>query len=290
MYFMERYFNSFDKTQIFYVKTDGDKDKPWIVFLHSIGGNWTLWKIEMKFFQRLGYRCLALDLRGHGLSDLLGEDEKYTFPYFAKDVEALLRKEKIKDFVLVGHSFGGGVAINYCGTFTKRMPKLMILTETAHRYPFMKHHEFNMNPLIAIFLRFVANHQRFTNMHFPQLREFDLSSDFHRMQRDKLSVFLQVLHVTPLRSILKTIDKLQDYSFKHRQETEKVLSALDIPVLIIAGDKDKTIPLTYQKELHRLIKKSEMKIVNGGYHRLPIQKPGQLSRIMLDFIEEHKKD
>jgi pimeloyl-ACP methyl ester carboxylesterase len=286
---MERYLTTKDGTQLFYVKTKGDKDKPTLVFVHSVGGNWTLWKIEMKFFQRLGFPCLALDLRGHGLSDLLGNDDDYFFPRFSHDLDFLLQHEKIKDFILIGHSFGGGVAINYCGNFPTRLPRIMVLCETAHRYPFMKKHEFNMNPFLAMFLRFIAEHQRFTNMHFPQLREFDLSTDFHRKQRTRLAVFLQALHVTPLRSILTTIDKLQEYSFEHNQDTEKTLGALRMPVLIVGGDHDKTIPVKFQEELHRLIKKSKMKIITGGYHRIPIQKPEELSRLFLDFFEEHKE-
>ena len=284
---MEKYISSFDDTRIFYNYTPGEKKKPALVFVHSVGGNWTLWKIEMAFFQRLGYPCIALDLRGHGLSDVLAEEEKYLFPNFARYIDAILRAEKIKDFILIGHSFGGGVVINYCGLFPKRLPRLLVLSETAYRYPFQKNKEFNMNPFIAQFLRFIAEHQKFTNLHFPQLKEFDLSSDFHRKQRSGLAIFLQALHVTPLKSILKSIDELQKYSFSHIQATEKVLSQLTMPVLILSGSEDKVVPLHFQEELHHLIKKSELKVIVGGYHRVPIQKPEEMCAVLLQFLEHH---
>ncbi len=116
---MEKYIYSHDNAKIFYIFMQSTKKLPVLVFIHSIGANWTVWKTEMNFFHRLGYPCLAFDLRAHGLSDVLPNDEQYNFPNFAKDITVMLNEEKIKNFILIGHSFGGGIAINYCGTQKK---------------------------------------------------------------------------------------------------------------------------------------------------------------------------
>ncbi len=284
---MEKYIRTHDDALIFYTHMPADKKKPTLVFIHSIGSNWTVWKIEMAFFQRLGYPCLAFDLRAHGLSEVLPDDNQYFLPNFAKDLDAILTTEKIKNFIIIGHSFGGGIAINYCGIFPKKIPKLLVLAETAYRYPFQHKKEFNMNPFIALFLRFLGEHQHFVNVHLPHLRELDFSTDFHRKQRSNLAILLEALHVTPLRSILKCLDGLQKYSFDHIQDTERVLSRLKIPVLIISGSEDKVVPLHFQEELHHLIKKSELKVITGAYHRIPIQNPEELCAELLHFFEKH---
>ncbi len=286
---MEKYVRSFDNVQLFYVSLPGEKKKPTIVFIHSVGSNWTSWKIEISYFQRLGYPCIAFDLRAHGLSEVLASDESYSFPNFAKDLRVILDAEKVKKFIIVGHSFGGGIAINYCGAFPKKQPQSLILVETAHRYPFEHHREFHMNPYLSILLRFLAEHQKFTNIHMPHLKELDFSSDFHRKQRSKLAIFLEALHITPLKSILKCIDHLQKFSFDHLQDTENVLAKLKIPVLIIGGSEDQVVPIQFQDELHRLIKKSELKVITGAYHRIPIENPEELCGIMQEFLERRKK-
>lgn len=288
-FIMEKYIRSHDNAQIFYVHLPGNTKKPTLVFVHSVGANWTVWKTEISYFQRLGYPCLAFDLRAHGLSEVIGDDNAYSFPNFAKDLHRILDAEKIKRFILIGHSFGGGIAINYCGSFPKQLPEKLILVETAHRYPFEHHREFHMNPYIAMILRFLAEHQKFTNVHLPHLRELDFSTDFHRKQRSDLAVFLEALHVTPLRSILKCIDELQKWSFDHLQNTEKFLETLKIPVLIVSGSEDEVVPLRFQEELHRLIKKSELKVITGAYHRIPTQNPEELCGVMQDFLEAKKK-
>jgi pimeloyl-ACP methyl ester carboxylesterase len=216
---------------------------------------------------------------------VLPDDEQYNFPNFAKDITVILKKEKIKKFILIGHSFGGGIVINYCGT-QKQRPEKLVLVETAHRYPFEYKREFNVNPLISMILRFLGEHQQFVNTNFPHLKELDFSEEFHKKRRTNLGIFLEALHITPLRSILKCIDSLQKYSFDHLQDTEKMLSTLKTPVLIISGGRDKVVPLHFQEELHRLIKKSQLKVINGAYHRVPIYNAEELCGEMLQFFEK----
>ncbi len=285
---MEKYIRGHDNAQIFYISLPGERKKPTLVFVHSIGANWTVWKTEISYFHRLGYPCIAFDLRSHGLSEVVTSTEAYSFPNFSHDLRKILDAEKVKKFILMGHSFGGGVAITYCGLYPKKLPLKLILVETAHRYPWAHHHELNMNPYIAMLLRFLAEHQRFTNAHLPHLRELDFSTEFHRKQRTKLGVFLEALHVTPLKSILKCIDQLQKWSFEHLQDTEKVLQSLRIPVLIVSGSEDLVVPLQFQEELHHLIKKSQLRVIMGAYHRIPTQNPEELCHLVQQFLEEKK--
>ena len=108
---MEKYIRGHDNAQIFYISLPGERKKPTLVFVHSIGANWTVWKTEISYFHRLGYPCIAFDLRSHGLSEVVTSTEAYSFPNFSHDLRKILDAEKVKKFILMGHSFGGGVAI-----------------------------------------------------------------------------------------------------------------------------------------------------------------------------------
>lgn len=79
-----------------------------LVFLHYFGGSAQEWQDVMK--QLSGhYQCMAIDLRGHGDSDasLTG----YAVDDMADDVVNLLRAVGVENFVLVGHSMSGKVAL-----------------------------------------------------------------------------------------------------------------------------------------------------------------------------------
>lgn len=79
-----------------------------IVFLHYFGGSALEWQVVMN---RLSdqYRCLAIDMRGHGNSDAPATG--YTVDDMACDITDLIELANVRNFVLVGHSMSGKVAL-----------------------------------------------------------------------------------------------------------------------------------------------------------------------------------
>lgn len=93
----------FDGVKIHYYDIGNAKNKNAIVFVHGWDCNADFWKDSMNAFPE--YRVIALDLVGHGRSDK-PEKADYTMEYFARSIEAVLKKAKIDQAVLVGHSMG----------------------------------------------------------------------------------------------------------------------------------------------------------------------------------------
>jgi len=97
-----------------------DRPQRTFVFLHGFGGQALQWIYQMQKFS-LQNRVIALDLRGHGLSDkpITG----YDMPTMLADIETALDTLRVTDpVVLVGHSFGGALATEFAlgGTFLRR--------------------------------------------------------------------------------------------------------------------------------------------------------------------------
>ena len=81
------------------------------VFLHGFGGQAAQWHYQLQKFS-LENRVIALDLRGHGLSDK--HVRGFDMPQLIHDLETALTLLKVKGkFVLVGHSYGGAIATEY---------------------------------------------------------------------------------------------------------------------------------------------------------------------------------
>lgn len=282
----EHYIQSLDHYNLFCRHTVQDARKLTLVFIHGLGANWTLWKQEIIFFEKKGYNTLSFDLRGHGLSEIPQHEEDYFFENFGKDVYAVLKAHKIKRYILVSHSFGGGVALNYYGLYKANPPEAMIMIESTYRYPFEHRREFHINPFISTFLRFIAEHDHFRRRNFPHMKELDLTTI---KDKNRMKIFLHAIQITPLKSILACIDAVQEYSFNHLQETEKLLTRIKIPVLVIAGSEDRIIPVHIAEEMHWLIKNSKLKIIMGAYHRVPLEKPDEVSQEILKFVARGTK-
>ncbi|HZP26364.1 MAG TPA: alpha/beta hydrolase [Dehalococcoidia bacterium] len=103
----------------------GRESGPTIIFLHGLSGyayNWCSVAEPLA----ADYRCLSLDLRGHGDSGPSPEGE-YTYELFVTDVQALIDGLGIETFALVGHSMGGRTAIAYAGTHPGRASSIVVV-------------------------------------------------------------------------------------------------------------------------------------------------------------------
>ena len=111
------------------------------VFLHGFGGQAAQWHYQLQKFS-LENRVIALDLRGHGLSDKPANG--YDMPQLLHDLETALTLLKVKGkFVLVGHSYGGAIATEYAVKHPDKVERL-ILMATAW--------EFKLQPMLKLAL------------------------------------------------------------------------------------------------------------------------------------------
>jgi long-chain acyl-CoA synthetase len=95
------------------------------VFLHGFGGQAEQWHYQLQDFS-LDNRVIALDMRGHGLSD--APPSGYSMEQAVEDIETALVLLKVKGrFILVGHSFGGAWATEYAIKHPDRVEKLILI-------------------------------------------------------------------------------------------------------------------------------------------------------------------
>ncbi len=108
-----------------------------VIFLHSTAGNAWQWAAQLEHL-RPQRRAVALEWRGHGRSDL-PTDGDYSFPAMAADVDEAVKRLGTKRFVLVGHSGGGLVALQYAADHSERVAGLLLADPAgdARRIPQM---------------------------------------------------------------------------------------------------------------------------------------------------------
>lgn len=94
-----------------------------VVFLHSAGGNSGHFAAQLAHL-REDRRALAVDLPGHGKSP---RAESFEIPAVAAVVEAALTAHGVDRFVLVGHSWGGAVALALAARAPARVAGLLLL-------------------------------------------------------------------------------------------------------------------------------------------------------------------
>ncbi|WP_448518892.1 alpha/beta fold hydrolase [Rhodoflexus sp.] len=80
-----------------------------LVFLHGLGSNLKAWQYNLPELAK-NHRCIAIDLPGFGKS------AKAKFPctmtFFAETISRLLEALQVRDYIIVGHSMGGQIAMH----------------------------------------------------------------------------------------------------------------------------------------------------------------------------------
>lgn len=279
---MEKSLKSFDGTKISYNYFSGDIPST-LVFLHGVGSNWTIWKKEIEFFQKKGFSTLAVDFRGHGKSETPLKFERYKLPYFSRDIHAIITKEKISNFSMIGHSLGGGVAINYCMCYPKSLPTSMILVESASIYPFDHNRLLNLKPYLINLIRFIIKHKSLGKEHFSPLQEKDFSQ---KGQNSKIFLISQLFHLASLKTIIRTLDQVEAYVFKNKKKIHQMLRKLQIPVLLIAGENDEIINSSYSLLIKKQVQNSELRILKGAHHQVTVENAEEVSVAMQNFLSK----
>jgi len=124
------YATSYDGVKIFYI-AEGSGDEV-IIFVHGLGESHETWKEQIPFFKNLNFKVIALDLRGHGLSEI--PKKKIEMEDFAEDVLAVLRNEGVEKANFVGYSMGALVVLE---TYKKNpsLFKKLVLEAFVPQYP-----------------------------------------------------------------------------------------------------------------------------------------------------------
>lgn len=101
-----------------HVREWGNPDCPPILFIHGWSANHLAWKYQYESSLSEKFRLVALDLRGHGMSDAPLESEHYSKgQLWADDIAAIIEKLDLRRPVLVGWSYGGYVISDYISAF-----------------------------------------------------------------------------------------------------------------------------------------------------------------------------
>ncbi len=113
-----------------------------MVFIHGYGGEAAQWRKQLTAFAD-EYRVVAMDLRGHGLSD--NPATTYSTDEHLADLERIVATLNLpQKFILLGHSFGGAIAAAYALKHPERVERLVLIGTSV---------SFDLNPFLKLALK-----------------------------------------------------------------------------------------------------------------------------------------
>jgi non-heme chloroperoxidase len=252
---------------------------PAVVFSHGWPLQSDAWEDQMFFLASKGYRVIAHDRRGHGLSSQPwnGND----MDTYADDLATLLNALDIQEATLVGHSTGGGEVARYIGRHGAARVKKAVLVGAVP--PQMVKSANNPNGLpMEVFdgirAAVLADRSQFFK---------DLTLPFYGYNRPGAKVSEGVRDTFWAQGMQCGIKNAYDCikQFSEVDYTED-LKKIDVPVLVVHGSDDQIVPIDAAgKASAKILKNATLKIYEGAPHGLPTTHKDQLNADLLAFLQ-----
>ncbi len=221
-----------------------------LIFLHGWGQNiQMMMPIAKPFIKK--YNCLIIDLPGFGDSE--EPKDIYTVYDYAEMVNKILTKEKIRNPILIGHSFGGKISLVYA---TKYKTEKLVLLASPYKKK-IKKESFKLKVLkFAKKVPVVNKLEGFAKKHMG-------STDYRNASEVMRKILVEHVNI--------------DIS----DEVKKI----KCPTLIIWGTLDEEVSLEDGKELEKLIPNSGLVIYEGCTHYAYLERLNQTINVFRSFIE-----
>ena len=106
----------------------GDPTSPPVVLLHGLGCSAYTFNANMPALAQAGFRAIAVDLKGHGLSDKPVASEEYTIDSLVEHLRDILDMLELERPALAGHSLGGSLSYHFATRYPERIRCLGLLS------------------------------------------------------------------------------------------------------------------------------------------------------------------
>ncbi|NTW22427.1 alpha/beta hydrolase [Candidatus Falkowbacteria bacterium] len=112
---------------IYYRTSEFEPGRKTLVFVHGLSGSSSAWLKYESLFEN-EYNVITFDLRGHGQSAKPKNYEDYAMSLFADDLEGLVKHLGLEGFVLISHSFGTLIALEYLSKNQESVDRIVFLS------------------------------------------------------------------------------------------------------------------------------------------------------------------
>jgi len=242
---------------------------PAVLFVHGYPLDRTLWAAQLAGLE--GYRVIAPDLRGLGLSD--APDLGYSMPTYADDLAALLEALQVDEVVLIGLSMGGYVAFEFLRRHRERVRALVLFDTRADADASDVRRARDQQSSLAREQGAAAiADQMLPRMLAPGAAQ----SVPHVVERVR-----GMMLAAPVAGIAGALAAMRD-----RADSTALLAMLeDLPTMIVVGEDDAMTPVDLARAMASAVPGARLEVVAGAGHLPPMEAPGEVNALLLDFLK-----
>jgi pimeloyl-ACP methyl ester carboxylesterase len=284
-YASESYTPSSDGTRIHHYAVG--EGTPAMVCCDGLGCDGYVWRYVVERFAPR-HRVVRFHYRAHGTSATPADPARMRVSDLCDDLEAVMAAEGLDDAVLLGHSLGVPVMLEFQRRHPEKVRGLVALcgtygrvTDTVRDHPLSR----KVFGLLDAFVKRVPKAAQFawqvldTELAYQIAVHGDVNGRLVR--REDFRPYLTHLARMDLRHFFTLV---MDAG---RHDLLGHLDTIRVPTLIFAGERDTYTPPWLSDVMHARIPGSELTTVPGGTHTAPIEMPELVTTRIARWLDEH---
>ncbi len=262
----------------------GGGDGPVLLLIHGIAGTCENWRDVIEPLSRT-HTVIAPDLPGHGLS--AGGPGDYSLGSLASGLRDLLLSLGHERVTLVGHSLGGGVAMQFSYQFPEMVERLVLVSSGGLGPEVSPVLRAAALPGADLFIAATAGAgQKVGGAIGRGLSAIGMkpAADVAEVARGYASL------ADPRRrqAFLATLRSVVGTGGQRVSASDRLYLAEEVPVLIVWGTRDPIIPVRHGEDAHRALPGSQLEIFEGAGHLPQLEQPGHFIAVLERFLAENE--
>jgi pimeloyl-ACP methyl ester carboxylesterase len=254
---------------------------PALLLLHGLGCDHTTWLPVIDALAR-HHTVIAPDLLGHGASDKPRAD--YSVGGFANGMRDLLTVLEVDRATVVGHSFGGGVAMQFAYQFPERTERLVLVGSGG------------LGPEVSPAIRAITTtgfHQVMGLLTLPGVRQVG-TAGLRALARTGIKEFRDFDEVAGIyesfrdpagrAAIRHVVRAVVDWQGQIVTMADRAYLTQAMPMCVIWGEDDRVIPVSHAAHAATLAPDARIELIPNAGHFPHKDHPQRFARILHDFI------
>jgi len=248
-----------------------------IILLHGWGVDSDKYSVLAEYLSEVkseklkvkSYRICLLDFPGFGKSDT--PPEAWGVNEYVELVKKFSNILKLEKFILIGHSFGGRIAIKFSAQYPEKLKALILTGAAGIKHPLtFRQKIFYILAKTGKIIFSLPLIDRLEKSAQKLLYKAAQEKDYHEAQGAMRETFKKVT----------------------AEDLTPCLKKIKNPTLLVWGEQDRSTPLDDAKVMNLKIEsaggRTELEIVNEANHSLPYQIPEKFAKIVSDFIKKYE--
>jgi pimeloyl-ACP methyl ester carboxylesterase len=242
---------------------------------------------QIEFLESIGKPILIYDYRGHFQSSGIDNLENITFSRMAQDLSLIIDRLELESSILIGHSMGVNVCLEYARTNQAKISKMILISGTILPVQNILMNTHLSGPVIPLLEQalnmFPKEFKTFWKYGgwSPILKRMIRSGGFNPNQvgLDFIETYLNKLGELGPELFFQLINQMQTH------DSLAFVEEIEVKSLIVGGNRDKVVPNFLQKLLHEKLVDSELYTIHSGSHVPQVDFPDLINERIQYFLE-----